>query len=214
MRKYYSICIFAFILILCCASTKMTSFVDPSYSDVTYKHLLIIYPSVDLDEKHTAENIYRDKFAKQGISIDIGIELLPPTREFSIDELDSIFSDHQIDGVLIVSFEDAWTKESYIPKSQSSSTKGSASVIGNSIFYKGKTKTTTYGGYTVSKPRVQFTTTLYDTKTYDIAWKASSTTKGNAKASYKTLINSLAETTITDLLKYQMLVPVETKEIK
>jgi hypothetical protein len=191
-----------------CASTKLTSFVDPDFTNTTYKKVLIFYPSSDLDEKKEAEAIYREAFLEYGIKTFSSIELFPPTRNLSVDNMIEIMKEKEIDAVLFVEFTDAWTDASYVPETQTTTKKGNVNVFGNTATYKEKSTTYTSGGYYINKPRIQFVTRLVNLEKDHIAWIGSSLTKGNAFAKFHKLISSLAETTIEDLIKNKLVIPV------
>lgn len=207
MKTFISILV-AFVLIGC-ASTKLTSFVDPDFTNTTYKEILIFYPSSDLDEKKEVEEIYKESFAEYGITTLSSIELFPPTRNLTVDNMIEIMKEKEIDAVLFVEFTDAWTDETYIPETQTTTKKGNVNVFGNTATYKEKSTTYTSGGYNISKPRVQFVTRLVDIEKDQVAWIGSSLTKGNAFAKLHKLISSLAETTIEDLIKNRLVVPLK-----
>lgn len=195
------------ILLLGCASTKLTSFVDPDFSNTTYHKILIFFPSSDLNEQKEAEDIYKEYFMEYGIQTLASMEIFPPTRNYTTDEMIDIMKQKKVDAVLFVEFTDAWNDETYIPETKTSTKKGNITVYGNTAKYKEKSTTSSSGGYYVKKPRIKFESRLVDLNKDKVAWIGSSLTKGNAFAKLHKLISSLAESTLADLIKNNLVNP-------
>ena len=140
------------IIIISCASTKITAFKDPNYEDIKFKKILIIAPFNDLEYRQITENTFKKSFTRYKINSIESLFLFPPTRKFQENDIIEIISKNEIDAILIIAFSDYWTSESYIP--ESSRKTGSASIIGNSIYYNERTAKS--GGYYISKPRISF----------------------------------------------------------
>ncbi|MBN3033199.1 MAG: hypothetical protein JW873_03810 [Candidatus Saganbacteria bacterium] len=187
---------FALFLICGCADTNVTSFRDPDFKDTVYKKLLIVVPFSDLDLKKTAEESLQKAFQAKEIEVLIGFQTIPPTRDFSYEELSKILKTNGIDGVLILAVSDYWKDQAYVP--ETSTSRGSAYIIGNSIQYNSTTNKS--GGYYISKPRIKFECRLFDVKTGKVAWMATSMTRGNAFANFTVLADSLAEKIVQYLI--------------
>jgi hypothetical protein len=183
-----------------CASTKVASYRDPEFATANYSRILVIVPFSDFESKQIAEAAFADECESAGLSCKLGGELLSPTRSYSPDEIKNIVEENKIDGVLLVTLTEAWTDQSYIPQSSTSTTKGQLNSIGNSVYYSSTTSKMTSGGYYISKPRVTFRSQLFDVKTGKVAWAATSLTRGNAYAKLGRLMSSLASSTIDKLI--------------
>ena len=197
---------FLFTALLCtifysCASTKLTSFVDPEVKDKDYDNILIFFPSLDLDEQQEGEEIIQEEFAEYGIRTERSLNIFSPTREYDDYEIIERLRKNDIDAVLLVEFTDAWSDESYVPQSTTTTTKGKVNVYGNTATYKENSKTYSYGGYYINKPRIKFVSKLIDVDEDLVAWIGTSLTKGNAYAKFGTLISSLGSNIIEDLIK-------------
>lgn len=179
-----------------CAWTDIASVKDPDYNNSKFSKILVIAPFSDLEYRQKTEQKFQNEFAQNGIAILKSIDILPPTREFSQDEIFAQLTRYNIDGALIIAFKDYWTTETYVPRS--SSTTGRASVVGNTLYYNQQTYN--YGGYSFIKPNMSFELRLYDVNSGRIAWIAKSNTRGNAFADINTLINSLASETSKKML--------------
>jgi hypothetical protein len=178
-----------------CASTKMTSMRDPSVYASAYQRLLIVAPFSDLESRMQAENAFVAQLANRGIHGIPSISVFLPTRGYSDEEVSSILGDIGAEGVLLVTMTDAYTQQSYVPGS--STTTGTATLSGNVVNYAGTTQH--YGGYYISKPRVHYELRLFDISTGKTSWVATSLTRGNAFAQFDMLIQSLAQTAVQKL---------------
>jgi hypothetical protein len=70
------------ILVTGCASTKLTSFKEPSFNNSFQK--IIIYANVsDLEERGTIENVIVSKLIENGFDSMPSLELFLPTRKYS-----------------------------------------------------------------------------------------------------------------------------------
>jgi len=190
-----SLIILSAALLFSCAWTDVTSIKDPNYSQIQFNNVLVVAAFSDIEYRQKTELAFKKQLEKQGVNAVRSIDMFPPTREVSNTELIDTVKENNIQCVLIIAFSDYWTSESYIPPY--STTSGSASIIGNSIYYSQTTQT--YGGYHFSKPRINFELRLYDTQTGTTAWIAKTHTKGNAYANFNTLINSLASKSVKTL---------------
>ena len=91
-----------------------------------------------------------------------------------------------------------------MPQSSTTKTKGEVNVYGNTARYKENSKTYSYGGYYIKKPRIKFISKLIDVNKDMIAWVGSSLTKGNAYAGFGTLVSSLGSNIVEDLIKNKL----------
>ena len=192
MKKYNAIImlLIAISFIGGCASTNVTSFRDPSFTTKTFHRVLVVVPFADLESRTKAEAAFVERFVMYSVEGIPSIRVFMPTRTYTNEELLHLLSENRIDGVLLVTLRDAYTKQAYLPPS--SLTFGQASLSGNIVNYSSYTQQ--YGGYYISKPRVRYEMRLYDVLTGNTAWVATSLTRGNAFAHFDTLIDSLADT--------------------
>ncbi len=178
-----------------CASTTLNTIKNPEFSQVKFRKILVVAPFSDIGLRRQTENAFIAQFNLSGVNAISGIELIPPVKDYDEQELLKILEQNNIDGVLVVALQDYWTSQVYIPKRSSS--QGSASLYGSSLYYQSYTQE--YGGYYISKPRVKFEIRLFDRKSGEVAWLATSFTKGDAFADYNTLVNSLAKEVVKKL---------------
>jgi hypothetical protein len=195
------IAITAGVLLYACASTKMTAMKDPLIPSRFYQSILVIAPFSDLESRKTAEDIFITKLSRFGIRATPSLSILFPGRNYSNEEFAKLILDSGADGVLLVTLTDAYTKQTYLPPSSFST--GTATLQGNVALYSGTTQH--YGGYYISKPRVRYEIRLFDVSSGQTAWMATSLTRGNAFARFPKLVDSLAETTVEQMQKDQLI---------
>jgi len=159
---------------------------------VKFRKLLVIAPFSDIALRKQTEHVFIKKLNSLGVDAILGIELIPPVKNYNEQELLNISEQDHIEGILAVALQDYWTSRVYIPKSSSS--QGNVSLYGNSLYYQSYTQE--YGGYYVTKPRVKFEIRLFGVKSNQVAWMATSFTRGNTFADYNDLVNSLAKEVI------------------
>src|SRR6056297_2849475 len=195
-----------------CAKTKVSTIRNPESYNTKFENILIVVPFTDIGLRKQTEDIFVSKFNSSDMKAMSSLELMPPIKDYSDQEIMNFLDKNKVDGILTVALKDYWTSESYVPKS--SSTQGSANLYGNSLYYRSYTQQ--YGGYYVSKPNVSFETRLFDRGSGQVAWLVSSTTSGNAFADYRNLASSLAKKVVSELKKEEMLVfsPTEMKAKK
>lgn len=201
ISKAFSL-LFVSILLIGCASTKITTFTDPAYrSGSAFGRILVVAEISDLKWRQKMESRFVGEFGVRGIFAIEGINLFPPTRELSDQEKIDLLLENQIDAFVLIDVGDAGVKQVYIPETGSSTqTKGTVSVYGNTATYRERKTTTTYGGYTLSKPWAQFQARLYNVSNGENAWVASAFTSGNAYASFNTILNSFCAKTVEQLI--------------
>jgi len=205
MKKKYFLVILVLILAMIlvgCADTTLSTIRNPELSQIIFEKLLVVAPFSDIGLRKQTEDAFIAKFNLSGMNAISSIQRIPPVRDYNEQELLNILEQDKIDGILVVGLKDYWTSQSYVPKSSSS--RGSASLYGNSLHYQSYTQE--YGGYYISKPNVKFEIRLFDSKSGQVAWLATSLTKGNAFADYNTLANSLAKKVVKMLIEENMLV--------
>lgn len=198
---YFLVLLLVFYIISC-AWTSITSLTDPEFSNLSFRKIMVTAPFSDLEYKQSVEDNFQASLKNLGIDVVRGMDLFLPTREYSTDEMNKILKSNGIESVLIVAFTNYWSSQAYIPGS--SSTTGTASLIGNSIYYSSRTRN--YGGYYISKPNVTFELRLIEPFSGKTAWIGKSYTRGNAFANFNTLISSLANRTSEKLFEEGLIV--------
>lgn len=199
-------------LLISCASTKITSFKDPDYTKADFKRILIVANTNDLEDRQKLENRMVEAFNDAGIYAIESYKLFPPTRELSDEEKVELIIRENIDSFISIDVGESGVTETYVPQTGSTTkTEGEASVYGNKVKYKEKSKTTYQGGYTMSKPWADFETILYDVSNGRMVWIATAHTHGNAYANRNTVIGSYCDSTIDELFEEKLIIKKTTK---
>lgn len=175
-----------------CASTKSTSVRDPAFQGRQFRRLVVVATFTDLEKKATAESEFVTDLQGQGVESMSGMQVMPPTRSYSNEEISALLARVGADGVLLVTLTEATTVSTYVPGS--TTTTGSGYVTGNTVNWNATTQQNP--GYFINKPRVRFEVRLIDAATGNTAWMSTSLTRGNAFAGWQTLMGSLASDTV------------------
>lgn len=178
-----------------CAKTNISSFKDPNASNYKLQKIMVIASNLNLPSRESLEDKTATKLTENGVSGISSLKLFYPTRNYSEEEVMAILNNNGIDGILLLELSDAYSKQSYVPPSYSSKSKGT--VVGNQVNMN--TTTYQYGGYYLNKPIVFFNLKLISTKDGQSLWVGSSSTRGNAFADADDLFNSLSDTAINKL---------------
>lgn len=189
--------VIAFVSTAGCASTKMTSRVDPAIVGSPLRKILVHGNFDDLENREVAEDHLCEKIATISVCECVrAIDLYFPGRRYSDEEIMQILATAGVDGVLVIQPTNSGTNSSYIP--QTSYTTGSASVVGNSVI--GSATTTTQGGYSISKPWATYAVSLYSVTSGNVVWYATAQSSGNAYADWHDLIRSASGKAIDKLI--------------
>ena len=186
-------------LVIGCATTDVTAITNPQYKGLSLNKVLVSAQFQDLQTRKTFEHQFVQKLIHGGQDAVAAMDLLPPIKQYSNDEVAQILLKAGVDAAMIITLTDASTQQVYVP--QSSYTTGSANVYGNSIYSTARTNT--YGGYYVSKPRVRFEVDLLYAKNGDVIWKATTYTRGNAFANVDTISESLSAQVVDNYIAYR-----------
>ena len=189
--------IFSTVIFFNCASTTMTSFIDPAYRDATFKRFVIVVRSNNFTSRKWLESLFVEELTSQGIYAKESILLFPPTREYSKEQKQETLIKNKYDAYIVVDVGETGVESIYIPPTKV--TQGHTS--GN----KWTEVTNLVGGGTIEKPWAQVRTTLCDASTNDIAWIADSYTGGNGFANFNTVADSYCEKVIDQLKNIGMI---------
>lgn len=195
------------IILVGCASTRMTSFKDPDYQKAEFKRILVVANTNDLEDRQKLESKMVEEFSSIGVYSLESFRLFPPTRELTDEDKVELLLKNDIDAFISISVGESGVSEVYVPQTSSTTkTKGNVNVYGNTATYKEKSTTTYQGGYTLNKPWAEFETQLYDVSNGQMAWIATSFTGGNAYANRNTVINSYCGKTVDQLLEDKLII--------
>ena len=198
-RRTAPVTLLTLLVVAGCASTTLTSMVNPARTPKVFTKVMVHFPLSDLGLRQTVEEEFRshdlfDRFVPS-------FELLFPGQEYTPEQAREILRQHEVDAVLVISLRDAGSSTSYVPQSATTTCTLWSTSDGCT-----QTQTTTSGGYSVAKPWASFQSSLYDFETGEVAWTASAQTAGNKWADAEDLLRSLARKSV-DRLREERLIP-------
>ncbi len=184
-----------------CVNTSMTSQVNRVALPQPLMRILVVGNFADLAFRDRAETRLCDDIAsKSSAQCFRSLDYTPPGT-FTTADLTAAIQAVGADGALILAATGTSIATAYIP--QSSTTSGSASVVGNTIY--GQSTTQTYGGFNVSKPVAGFEVVLYSDRDANPVWYATAGAGGNAFHDWDDLVSATAGRTVTKLLEDRVL---------
>lgn len=176
------------ILLLGCAHTKVTSFKDTERSaGKTYSKIVVLAPFSDLELRSTAERTFASKLRENGASAVLAIEVIPPTRKPTKEEIEAKLVQDGFDGLFLVNLTQAYNETTTTP--------GYATTI----WGKSGAITTYSGPSTISSPRLKFNLQLMDVSSKQNVWVSSTFTRAGSLTSRTTIFNSLADSAVKKL---------------
>ena len=207
--------IFCLMVLTACATTdtELSGVVDPNYRDnFQVRKLVVVGSGMPIDEQKALENTLERSFTEYDVQVLRGLEVFPPTRDYSDQNAFEIARNWGADAILIVSSDSRDVSETYIPPKYHPGT--STSYISG---YGDSTNVTTYtspgyttGGYSVSKPGMSVSVHLINTMNGETIWIAQGFSGGNAYTSFSDLTISVARKTVEELSSARLIVEKET----
>lgn len=206
-----------------CASTSMTTFVDPALAGRRYGKVMVHVASSDLALRKQIEARGVERLQDIGAPAASALDLFFPGREYSADELLTTLKTNGVEAVLLIRSAVSGSTAQYIPPtyhttSQSSGVatttgyaSGSATTRGNTTYgsaygtstttgvARGTSTTTVSGGHNVYKPWARFTVELIDVSTGKAVWRAQGDSSGNAFNDQEDLWQSVADNAVGEL---------------
>lgn len=178
------------------ASTEITSFVDPDFEGRTYERLFVQSSMQDLQNQAAAERAFVAELRRQGVAAEAAMDVLPPTREHSPEQIDRAWRDGGFDGLLVIELRAAGHTDYFIPQSYTT-------------YYTGYSSTSIgFGGYPVQQPFAEFEIRLRDSGSDRVAWVASASTWGTSSSTLDDLYQSLASWSVLELQQKGLLPPL------
>ena len=163
-----------------CATSRVTAFRDPAFATKRFEAIIVFAEGMALDAAVEVERQICVKVAPTPCAS--GKSVLPPTRQYTANEVEQYLSRTGADGVLFIALVSDQSDTRYFGTITTSSASGSAyssgtmNFYGNSAFWSG----TSYGsvtGQSVSTPIYGFSRVafgqlgLFDRASGNIAWR-------------------------------------------
>ncbi|WP_445946607.1 hypothetical protein [Shewanella sp.] len=118
------------LLVSGCANTNMKTYVDPEHQGKSYSKVLIDLPNANFEFKEIVLSELCGALKKRSVVCLAKEDLLPPTREYSDNQLFQIIEKNEIEGWLVLQIGSGGSSSQYI----GSQTFGSATLYGNSAY--------------------------------------------------------------------------------
>lgn len=189
-------------------TTRLSGVVDPKYRDNFHaQKMVVIGFGMSIEEQKSLENTFKESLAKYNVTMLSGLEMFPPTRHHSRKEIYEIAKKRGADSFLMVMADNRDVSKTYVPPSYYPG-RSKSTVSGSGSFITINTETEpgyTIDGYTVNKPGMNIRVLLQNPKNRDIIWTAEGSSSGNGYASFSDLIISIAEGTVKELSKEDLI---------
>lgn len=183
-------------LLAACASTKVTSELNPEMSGRTYTNVLVYADIADLEYRKEIEQEFCDRITSKTSSACLqSAQVFFPGQPYTADDISKRIAELHVDGVLMLKASSG-VSSSYVPPT--TYTTGTATVYGNTI--SGQSTTQTFGGYNVNKPWANYQVSFWSVADNKVAWYGSGKSRGNAFAEWSDLIESAAKETVSSML--------------
>ena len=194
MKKLLLLIILLFLI--SCATTKISSFINPDIDISNYKNILVFGYIRDIEIRKTLESDIVSVFIENNLNCISSINIFSPLKDYSEQEREEILIKNNIDGIITVCIISSGENSVYIPQ-QTHTNYHSQYVNGQliSIPY-----TTTSGGYSVSYPKANFEITLTDIASGKLAYKATANSEGDEFSDMKTISKSLAKEIVKEYI--------------
>ncbi|HPR65236.1 MAG TPA: hypothetical protein PK014_13580 [Thermoanaerobaculia bacterium] len=176
------------LLTISCASTDISSIKNPEIKSKKYSKIIIFCPFSDIESRRASESVFIEQLAYSQVKGVSSMVILPPLREYSVDEVEQRIKETKADGILMLNLIDSFSEERFVEPTSTTTL-----VRGKSVTFK----TTQTGGYYISLPRLKYEIKLLDADTRDVAWMATSLTEGSRHASLETMMRSLAKEAVS-----------------
>jgi hypothetical protein len=108
MNKIKIIVLLLFALIVAnCTHTRVVSFTDPDAINKSYNRIAVIANEDDLSDRLAIETKMVETLLDNGVNAISSLSLLPPTREFTIEQENKIFKDNSVDALALIEITDS-----------------------------------------------------------------------------------------------------------
>jgi hypothetical protein len=215
MRKALLIFIGILVLSACFPSSFRTlTFPDPAYKGKQYSRFCIAaFISDDAFLKKQYEVSFAREFAEEGLIAESSLNLFPPTREWSDEQIHNKLNENGFDAYILITTRDGYTEKEYIPAQKTVETKKVSETKQEDSTKKSSTEVFTHETVIKEMPAqineyyyVIVEIKLIDVKTSETAWVCyikSNTGKGILYESFitKNKAEQIAKSTIYDLIK-------------
>jgi hypothetical protein len=192
-----------------CVTTQVRGYTDTKYSSYKIKSVALLAISDDVGLSEAIENALVEKFESKGIKAIRSTDIIPPTRSYSMDEIQEALTSRGLKSIMIVDVGGS-AESSQIVGYQSygyayGTASGSAYNVGNTTYVNASgstsSNTSSYAIRKFKRDTVTFSK-VYDVSSTEVVWAAQTETKagGALFMSDGSTGGNLSETLINDLI--------------
>lgn len=189
-----SIAVLSLILMAGCATTSLTSMINPQWESRPFNRVLVLMAVDDLDVRREVETGLAEHTEAAGTELVPSFQILFPGDSYTQEEVVRILTEQRIDGALLITQGQSGTNTNVLP---------TTTTTGCSLWTSSQgcvqTRSTTSGGGTVSKPWAEYSVFFLDLHSMETAWIASASSSGNAFAGWDDLRSSMIDETLKAL---------------
>jgi hypothetical protein len=166
------------ILLQSCASVDTQSYVDPDFRNAKFQKICVLVDDQDLRNRDYIEGQFVEEFKEVGIMAEKAIRVMPPTREWTDENVHKFLVQNRFDGLLVIGVTGQDVEQIYNPGAIVTTTKGKETKKKGKTEYE-ETSTTKNTSTTSRKYHASFTANLFDVKTNKKAWVSTSTSEAD-----------------------------------
>jgi hypothetical protein len=200
MNKIKILVLLIFVLIVAnCTHTRVVSFTDPDAFNRSYNRIAVVANDDDLSDRLAIESKMVETLLDNGVNAISSISLLPPTREFTIEQENEIFKDNNVDALAVIEITDSGFFVTSEPiKVQTKSRKKGGKKVSRTTVSGGGTEHKAFGQLRVSLIDLESDKTMWigdaDSRaffdTFDPDWDMEYLLKASSKKIAKELIET------------------------
>ena len=161
------------ILVSACASTTITSFVDPDFKGRKYSSFVVVTPNLNLEYASLLQGAVCKSLVGHGATCARSLDMFPPTRNYTGQQIAEALQAKRVTAYLVVTYGGGGTSSTQV----GTMAYGSATVSSNTV--------TAYGSavpITSFKPTDGYEVVLIDTATFNKAWIGGAKTQASGLA--------------------------------
>lgn len=188
--------------------TELSGVVDTKYrGNFQAKKMIIMTYGMPINEQKIFEYNLKNLLFKYDIELLEGLEIFPPTRNYSDQDIYQIAKTKDADSILMLNVSRILS-EKYVPPTYHPA-KSISHISGNGIFTTIETYTSpSYmsSGYSISNPVMNLKLDLRNTENKEVIWKAEGLSFGGSNVSFSQLVESVAKKIVEELSKENLVV--------
>lgn len=193
-----------------CATVDISSSVDNRFvSNLPYQSILFQSNETNTSNSKLQEKIFCETAQKRGIYCHEFSQAFPILENITPEEFAQYIYENNIQALITIANKQSYSTSHYVPQTTYSSTSQVQSTGYNSA--RVTTQYNNYGGYTVSKPRRNYTIDMIDTLTWKTILKGHINSYGGGYTSHSQLVKKVPKEAMKHLSDKQLVPPLKTR---